>query len=303
MVRGDLQGGRVRAAALSIASNTLLVVAKLTIGFLSNSVAVMSEAIHSASDLLASFLALFSIRAAGAPADERHPYGHGKAESLSSLFQAILIFAGACVVIVEAIRKVAAPTPVHTPLAIGVMGVSAVLNLFVCNYLLRTARRTESPALKADGYHLLTDVWTSGGVLAGLLVVHLTGYDILDPLAALVVSVLIVRTSWLLIVESVQPLMDVKLPEAEEGAIRDILQSDPLVLGYHKLRTRRAGRDRHVDVHVLLPDEMTLVEAHNHAEVLEDRARQALPNLSITIHFEPHQLELAHQRLHHQGNK
>lgn len=303
MTGPDFRAEKLRAASLSIASNSVLVLGKLVIGLLTHSVSVMSEAIHSASDLLASLLAFFSIRAASAPADDEHPYGHGKAESLSSLFQAILIFAGACVVIVEAVRKLQRPGEIETGPAIIVMGVSMVVNSLISAYLLRTAKKTESLALKADGYHLLTDVWTSAGVFAGLVIVHYTRWLVVDALAALVVSVLILHTSWKLARDSVDPLMDRKLPAGEEALIREILLSDSRVRGYHKLRTRQAGHQRHVDVHVQLPDELTLVDAHGIVEGLEETARRALQNLEITIHFEPYEDEIRHQEQHHAAGK
>ncbi len=286
---------------MSIASNSFLTLAKLVIGLLTHTVSVMSEAIHSASDLVASLLAYFAIRTAEAPADVDHPYGHGKAENLSALVQGILIFAGAIVVIVEAVAALIRRHELQVGPAIVLMLVSAGVNVILSTYLLRTAKRTESPALKADGYHLLSDVWTSLGVLAGLFLVRQTGSAIFDSIAAFAVSILIIRTSWHLVRESVQPLMDASLPSNEEAKIREILASHPAVRSYHKLRTRRGGRERHVDVHVQLPDSLTLIEAHQITEALEERAREAFPDLQITIHFEPYEAELLHQKIHHDG--
>ncbi|MEP0765719.1 MAG: cation transporter [Fimbriimonadia bacterium] len=299
MLEDALRRVKLRAAALSIVSNTLLVVLKLVVGVMTLSVSVISEAVHSASDLVASLLAFFGIRAAAAPADEGHPYGHGKAESLSAFVQALLIFAGGCVVVVEALRRIVHPAEIQVDLAIGVMLLSAVANTLVSAYLLRVARQTESPALKADGYHLLTDVWTSVGVLAGLVLVKLTHWHIVDPLVAIGVSLMIMRLSWHLTLEAVHPLMDAALPQWEEEKIRAILLSDSHVRDFHKLRTRRSGRSRMVDVHVLLDDDLSLVDAHHIAEELEDKVRQAFPKVEVSIHFEPHEAELLHQQTHH----
>ncbi len=299
MPEDALRRAKLRAAALSIVSNTLLVVLKLVVGLMTQSVSVISEAVHSASDLVASLLAFFGIRAAAVPADEGHPYGHGKAESLSAFVQALLIFAGGCVVVVEAIRRIIHPAEIRVDLAIGIMALSAAVNSFVSAYLLGVGRKTDSPALRADGYHLLTDVWTSVGVLAGLLLVKISGWNIVDPLVAIGVSLLIMRLSWHLTVEAVHPLMDAALPKCEEERIRAILLSDGHVRGFHKLRTRRSGRSRLVDVHVLLDDDLSLVDAHHIAEELEDKVRSAFPKVEISIHFEPHEAELLHQKTHH----
>ncbi|MFN8610471.1 MAG: cation diffusion facilitator family transporter [Vulcanimicrobiota bacterium] len=285
------------AALLSIVSNSTLVLGKLVIGVLCNSVAVISEAVHSASDLMASVIAYAAVRMSDSPPDEDHPYGHGKIESISSLAEALLIFAAALYIVYEAILKLRKPPEASPPLylAMGVMATSVVVNFFISRYLRRVGRETDSLALLADAEHLNVDVVTAAGVLVGLALAQATGKSWLDPVAALGVAVLIFKTAWELCVEALQPLMDARLPLDEENLIRRVLNGDPRVLGYHKLRTRKAGSQRHVDVHVQLDDEITLLEAHQVSEDLEDEIRKLLPMLLINIHIEPYLAEMQHQ--------
>jgi len=290
------------AARLSIVSNTLLTLLKLAVGLVSGSVGVLSEAAHSATDLLASFIAYFSVKVADRPADEDHPYGHGKAESLSGMAEALLIFAAAGYIVYESVHRLLtrAPAP-QADMGIAVMFVSVTVNALVARHLFIAARRTDSLALEADAEHLRTDVYTSAGVLAGLALTAITGWGWLDPVAALAVALLIVRAAWRLTRSAYAPLMDSRLPGEDEGVVRAVLESEPRVMGYHKLRTRKSGSHRHVDAHVLLDDDMSLVEAHDLTEALEDRIRAELPNAEITLHTEPYRAEALHQHEKHGG--
>lgn len=286
-----------RAALLSIVSNSTLVLCKLVVGLLCHSVAVLSEAVHSASDLLASVIAYASVRMSDLPPDEDHPYGHGKIESISGLAEALLIVAAALYIIYEAAQKLLRPALASEPLYLGmaVMALSVVVNFFVCRHLRQVARETDSLALLADAEHLNVDVLTAAGVLVGLALAQCTGKAWMDPVTALVVAVFVLRGAWNLSVEALQPLLDARLPEGEEHLVRDLLDQDERVLGYHKLRTRKSGSQRHVDVHVQLDDHTSLLQAHQVTEELEDAFRQALPGAMVTIHIEPFLAELEHQ--------
>jgi len=289
------------AAALSIASNSLLVLLKLVVGFWSGSVSVLSEAIHSLTDLVASAIAFVSVRASDAPPDEEHPYGHGKAESISGLLESLLIFGAAVYIVWESVAKLRDPAG-HAPkvdMGLAVMGVSALANVFLSGYLHRVARETDSHALEADAQHLRIDVWTSAGVFVGLALTRLTGHSWFDPITALLVALLIFGTAYQLTRNALHLLMDVRLPAEEEAAIQEILETEPRVLGYHKLRTRKSGSHRHVDVHVQVADESTLIQAHALTEELEDRIRETLPATSINIHIEPYHAEMRHQEEAH----
>lgn len=293
---------KIVAARLSIASNATLVLLKLLVGITSGSISILSEAFHSASDLLAAGIALVAVRIADVPPDDRHPYGHGKAESLSGLAEALLIFVAAGYIFYEAINKIR--TPHHSPhpsinIGLVLMAFSALLNTVLSAYLFRVAEETESLALKADAEHLRTDVLTSIGVFVGLLLVRITENNIFDPLTALVVALFILKTTWNLAKDALNLLLDERLPEGEEAKIRQILEQDPLVLGYHKLRTRKAGAHRYADVHVQIDDNSTLIEAHDITEEIEDKIRAIFPSMSVSIHIEPYHIEMEHQRKVH----
>jgi cation diffusion facilitator family transporter len=290
-----------QAALLSIVSNITLVLLKIVVGLGSGSVSVLSEAAHSATDLMASVIAYLSVRASDTPPDEEHPYGHGKIESISGLTEALLIFAAALYVVYEASVKLLSRSGQPPPItaAMAVMGLSVVVNFFLSRHLKNVARATDSLALEADGEHLWSDVLTSLGVLCGLALTGLTHYAWLDPVTGLLVALLIIRAAYRLTRASLHPLLDTRLPDEEENTIKRILEADARVLGYHKLRTRKSGSQRHADVHVQIDDDCTLVHAHDLAEDLEDRIRAALPAIHINIHMEPYYAEMRHQREAH----
>jgi len=279
-----------------VASNTVLVVLKLIVGIMIGSVAVISEAVHSGMDLVAALIALFAVRAAARPADEEHPYGHGKAENISGTIEALLIFAAAAWIIWEAARKLMSEHKVEMlGWGVAVMAFSAIVNLIVSEMLFRTAREADSIALEADAWHLRTDVYTSLGVVGALGFIALTETHFtslhahwIDPVAAIAVALLIIGAAWRLTVNSARDLMDVALPEAEEQAIRAALSGEVEdVRGFHKLRTRKAGSQRFVDVHVLVDPRMTVARAHQVAYAVETAIKEHLPRTAVVVHMEP----------------
>ena len=286
-----VQRSKTRAAAVSILANALLVVFKLVVGLLSGSISIISEAAHSASDLIAAFIAFFSVRAAARPADPRHHYGHEKVENVSGIVEALLIFAAAVVIIVESAQKLMHGVHLdHIWLAIGVMGASTVTNILVAEGLLYpVARRTESAALEADAAHHRTDVWTSAGVVIGLLLVKLTGLTWIDPLAAILVALLILYTAYELIISSGRVLLDETLPESELEMIRTCVRAHrgDLIVGYHRLRARRAGSRRYIDLHITVDERMSVGEADDVADHIAADIRSFLPNVDILVHVEP----------------
>jgi len=294
---------KVAAARLSVMSNTLLTVTKLAVGIATGSVSVLSEAAHSANDLVAAGIAFFSVRVSDKPPDLRHPYGHGKVESVSGAIEAALIFGAAVYIVYEAVKKLLHGTgPLMVLPGIAVMACSTVVNVLVSRYLFRVAAETESLALKADGEHLRTDVLTSLGVLAGLGMVYVTGWTILDPLIAIAVALVICVAAFRITREAMHGLLDTGLPEGDLDVVREVLDNEPAVLAYHKLRSRRSGSSRHIDAHVLVADDLTLAEAHQLTEELEDRIRERLPRAEVMLHTEPHDAEVAHQREVHGNN-
>ena len=292
----DQQHAKESVAKLSVASNTALVLGKLVVGLMVGSVSVLSEAIHSGMDLVAAGIALYSVKQASKPADRDHAYGHGKIENVSGLAEALLIFTAAGWIVYEAVHKLIDPRPIEDAwLGVVVMGVSSVVNLFVSQRLFRVARATESVALEADAWHLRTDVYTSAGVMIGLGALWLGGLlwplqDLqwLDPVVAMAVALLILRAAWDLTLKSGRDLLDSRLPADEEAWLAKCITSHaPQVLGYHRLRTRRAGAARFLDVHIELPGTMSVDESHAIADSIESRMRERFPQLSITVHIEP----------------
>jgi cation diffusion facilitator family transporter len=280
---------KTSAAGLSILSNSMLVALKLTVGIIMGSVSVISEGVHSTVDLIAAMIAFFSIRAAAKPADEEHEFGHGKIENISGTIEALLIFLAAILIIYEAIVKIInRAQPEFITLGIGIMAFSAVANFFVSRRLHRIAHSTDSVALEADAWHLTTDVYTSLGVFAGLVVVRLTHWYILDPIIAIGVALLIIRAAWNITRKSISGLVDMRLPEAEEDIITaSIIEHLGEITGFHELRTRKAGSQRYIDLHLVLPKSVTLEEAHRLCDHLEGDIKNKLSNGLVTIHCEP----------------
>ncbi len=284
------EGLKVRAAALSIVSNSTLILLKVIAGTVTGSVAILTEAVHSSIDLVAAIVAFFSVRKADEPADESHRYGHEKIENLAAAIEGILILVGSAAIAFEAIRRLVKGGHVHEiPFGIGVVAFSLVANLVVSTVIGRNARATDSAALEADAAHLRTDALTSAGVLAGLALVKLTGADWIDPAVALAVAAAIVTTGVRLLTWSSRVLVDEALPAPEvDEILRAIKSFGPRgVVGYHELRTRRAGARRYVDLHVQFRSGTSLEDAHRTAHELQDVIAARLTKTDVLIHLEP----------------
>ncbi len=279
------------AAALSIASNTFLILLKVVASTITGSVALLTEAMHSSIDLVASIVAFISVRKADEPADAEHPYGHEKIENLAAMIEGILILVGSGVIAFEAIRHLIVGTQVaHLGFGIAVVAISIVVNFFVSRKLDRRARETESVALEADAVHLRTDMATSLGVLIGLVLVSITGADWLDPAVALLIAAAIVREGFKILNRSSRVLVDEALPASELDAISaEIRAFGPQgVAGFHKLRARRAGARRMVDMHVQFRSGTTLEAAHETAHELQAAIQARLGGgAEVLIHLEP----------------
>ena len=281
---------KTRAAALSIASNTILIGLKLVAGAITGSIAVITEAVHSGIDLMASIVAYFSVRKADEPPDESHPYGHEKVENVAAGIEGMLILVGAGIIIYESVRRLVDHAGVEKlGVGIAVIGFSVVANVVVSTYLYRQARLTDSPALEADAAHLRTDAFTSGGVLVALVLVEITGVEELDAITALIVAVAIVWAGIQILNRSTRVLVDESLPEAELSAVRAAIVefgSDEVV-GFHKLRARSAGSRRYVDLHVQFRRGTTLERAHELAHELQREIRARVRGADVLIHLEP----------------
>jgi cation diffusion facilitator family transporter len=281
---------KTRAAGLSIASNSALIALKLVAGVVTGSVSIITEAVHSSVDLVASIIAFVSVRKADVPADQEHRYGHHKIESLAAAIEGMLILAGSAIIVFEAIRRLINGSQVeHLGFGIVVIAFSGCVNFAVSSFLARRARQTESPALEGDAAHLRTDAWTSFGVLGGLILVQITGQTWIDPLVALVVAAAIVAAGLRLLTRSSRVLVDEALPGAEQAVIaEEVVAFGPRgVAGFHNLRTRRAGPRRYVDLHVQFRSGTTLEAAHRTAHELQDAITARLRNADVLIHLEP----------------
>lgn len=282
--------GRTRAALLSIVSNSLLIALKLAAGLITGSIAILTEAMHSGIDLVASIVAYVSVRKAEEPADADHPYGHEKAENIGAGAEAMLILLGAAIIVIEAIRRLFAGSEVDAlTLGIAVIAVTIVVDVVVSTYLYRRAGQLDSPALEGDAAHLRADALSSLAVLVGLVLIEVTGEASFDSIAALAVAGFIVATGIRLALRSGRELMDEAPPADELDRIEAaIAASRPeQMAGYHKLRARRAGSRRHIDLHVQFRTGTTLEDAHRLAHELRDSIAAEFGNADVLIHVEP----------------
>jgi cation diffusion facilitator family transporter len=278
---------KIKVARLSILSNSLLIVMKLVVGFISGSVSIISEAIHSAMDLVAAVIAFFSVRVSDTPPDSRHNYGHGKIENISGVIEALLIFVAAIWIIVEAVKKLTGDAIELESIGLGsvVMVTAAIVNTFVSRRLYKIAKQTNSVALEADALHLKTDVYTSLGVGAGLALIMISGLSWLDPIVAMLVALFIIRESYNLLKKAFLPLLDEAWKEEEIGELRESLNG--MKVNYHELRTRIAGNYRFVDLHIEIPAEVSVGDAHEYCDIIENELKNKYDNLNVTIHVEP----------------
>ncbi len=278
------------AAALSIASNATLIAIKLAAGAITGSIAIVTEAVHSLIDLVASVIAFVSVRKADEPADADHPYGHEKVENLAANIEGMLILVGAGIIVFEAThRLVAGATVERLGVGMAVMGFSVIANLAVSAVLSRQARLHESAALSGDAAHLRADALTSLGVLGGLALVQITGVVAFDSITALIVAAAIVAAGLRIIRRSSGVLVDEALPDVEMDRIEATIAAARTeeVAGYHRLRARRAGTRRYIDLHVQYRAGTSLERAHALAHEMRDAIEAALPGAEVLIHVEP----------------
>ena len=278
---------KVSTARLSIASNTLLIVMKLVVGLISGSVSILSEAIHSSMDLVAAIIAFFSVRVSDNPPDTRHPYGHGKIENISGVIESLLIFLAAVWIIIEAMKKLLGEKIELDSIAFGsiVMFISAIVNTFVSRRLYKVARATKSVALEADALHLKTDIFTSLGVAIGLGLIIVTGINWLDPVIAILVALFIITQAYQMLKKAFTPLLDTAWSNNEIEELKKKLNS--LNVSYHDLRTRVAGNYLFVDIHIQIPEYVTVGNAHKYCDKIENELKTVYENLTVTIHVEP----------------
>jgi cation diffusion facilitator family transporter len=278
-------------AWLSIGAAVLTIALKAAAYGLTGSVGLLSDALESLVNLAGAMMALAMLKIAALPEDENHAYGHSKAEYFASGVEGTLILIAAASIAIAAIERLITPRPLEQiGLGLGVSVAAALVNLFVALVLLRAGKTYHSITLEANAHHLLTDVWTSAGVLAGVGAVALTGWQRLDPLVAMVVAVNIIRTGILIVRQSVLGLMDTALSPEDMAVVRGVLEKYTRAEGdieYHALRTRQSGARKFVSFHILTPGTWTVQQGHQLAEEMEADIRRALPNVTVFTHLEP----------------
>jgi len=277
-----------RAAMLSLAWNIFQTLLKIGAAILTRSVSVFSEAAHSSIDVIASLMAYVGVRVSAAPPDEEHPYGHGKVESLAGFGESILLFGTVVYIVITAISRLVHKPPIERiDAGVAVMAISAIGCFAVSRYLTAVAKKSNSIALKSNGQHLTADSVTSLGVLAALAITKLTSIDWVDAAMAILIALWMTHGAWHLMVEAFSHLIDRRLSHEELDKIEDILNSHKEVLGHHRLRSRMSGNVRYIDMHIVVPNEWSLVQAHNVADELEKTIAQELSPAQVVIHVDP----------------
>ena len=283
------QGNLARFAWLSIGAAILTIALKGTAYWLTGSVGLLSDALESVVDLVAALMALAMLTVAARPPDEMHAYGYSKAEYFSSGLEGALILLAAASIAWTAVPRLWIPQPLESiGLGLTVSVLASAINFFTARVLLGAGKEYRSITIEADAHHLMTDVWTSAGVMLGVGAVALTGWIRLDPIIALIVAANILRTGWRLLGRSTRGLLDATLPAAEQDAIKQVLKHyETGGIQYHALRTRQAGTRAFIALHVLVPRDWTVQRGHDLLEQLERDIRSAVPGAQLFTHLEP----------------
>lgn len=285
----DINTKKKLTAGLSILSNIVLSLLKIIAGALSGSLSIISEAIHSMSDFLASIITFFSVSKSAIPADDDHPYGHGKYEDMAGLIEGVLIILASLFIIYKSVKKIIFAVPFETEsiFGIAVMFIAVIMNIFVSSMLLKVAKESNSISLYADGEHLRTDIYSSLGVLIGLILIKITGYTVLDPIVAIFVAVLIYRAGYTISKRSMSNLLDHSLPDDDIKKIKSIINGNSVTLKEHSIKARQIGPAKDIDLILQFPQETTICECHKICDEIEDKIQILYPNCSISIHSEP----------------
>ncbi|KJK11888.1 cation diffusion facilitator family transporter [Terrabacter sp. AAH1] len=278
-----------RFAYLSIAAAVVTITLKFVAWRITGSVGLLSDAAESVVNLVAAVAVLIALKVAAMPADKNHHFGHTKAEYFSAAVEGMMIFVAAVVIVVSAVERFIRPQPIeNVGLGLAISVVASLVNGAVAMVLLRAGRQHRSLTLTADGKHLMTDVWTSAGVVVGVLVVALTGIERLDPVVAFLVGLNIIWTGWKLVRESTEGLMDIAMPKEDNAAIAEILSRFVTrEVHFHALRTRLSGHHRFAEVHVLVPGAWTVQRGHDLVEEVEEAVHREFGDLALTCHLEP----------------
>ena len=279
------------AAILSICSNALLIILKLVVGFIIGSLSIISEAFHSVSDIAASLIAFISVKKSSEPADKEHPFGHGKFEELSGFFEGLLICGISIFIFHSAIMKLSEDTPAEFEPFYGIliMGFSVILNICVSRFLFSVGKKTNSIAIVADAEHLKTDVISSGAVLLGLLIIKITGLNIIDVIFAFIVAIIIMITGVKLTLTAIRGLLDEALPQEDIDLLNEILNShkNKDIVEVKLLKTRKSGSEKIIDIVITVKHDMTIVVGHEICNQIENEIISKLQGAKVFIHLEP----------------
>ena len=284
---------RTGAAQLALIAVVTLIIVKVAVAWISGSLSITAQATDSFLDLFGITITLVAVRMAVVPADEEHPFGHGKVEGIAAIGQAVLILTAAGFIIYSAVIRIIDGSVVElTEAGIGVMLFSMVVSILLSRHLRRVSRATGSLALEASARNISADVYSAAGVMVAMLVIRITGWNILDPIIALGVAGFILKAAYDVIRESVMELADVRLPEEEQKLLVDCINEHRGQLaGFHAIRGRKAGSQRFIDLHLVMPKNVSVEEAHDMCDHLEQDIEERLNNTSITIHVEPCRIE------------
>lgn len=277
------------AAILLLITVIGLFAIKVIVGLATGSISIWAQAVDSSLDIFAVIVTFLTVGFSAKPADEEHPFGHGKIEDIAAGIQAILLLAASAAVAISAVGRIRFGGQIKLEEAgIAVMAVSLITSIFLSRYLFKVAKATGSVALEANANNIRGDVYSTSGVMLGLALVKITGWTIIDPVIALAVVFLILRATYRVARMATGGLLDVRLPKSEEDTIVSaIMEHTGQLAGFHEMRTRKAGSQRFIDLHLMLPKNISVEEAHGMCDHLEEDLREKLANISITIHVEP----------------
>jgi len=278
------------ASRLSVVVVVGLIIVKVVVGVVTGSLGVLAQAVDSFLDLFAVIITFLAVRIAAQPADSEHPFGHGKAENIAAIIQAVLIFMAGGAIIYTAVQRAETDAALSmTEAGIAVMAVSIIASILLSRHLKKVAKREDSLALAANADNIAADVYSAAAVFIGLIIVRITGWDLVDDILGGLVGLFILKVGFDVLRGSFGGLVDVKLPETEEEAIKAAIteHSGIEVVGFHKLRTRKAGSHRYIDVHLVMPKQIDVKTAHEMCDHLEHDIKDRLVRTDITIHVEP----------------
>jgi cation diffusion facilitator family transporter len=278
------------AASLALGIVIGLVGIKFAVAAITGSISILAQAADSFLDLMAVGITFLSISVAARPADSEHPFGHGKAESISALIQAIFIFIAGGLIIYSAVDRIIFGSAIElSEVGIGVMAVSMASSFLLSRHLLKVSQAQDSPALEGIAHNITADIYSAAGVLVGMVVIRFTGLAVIDPIIALAVALIILKSAYNLMIKSIGGLLDVRLPEEEERIIKSaITRHSDQIKDFHELHTRKSGSQRYINLHIIMHKGVSLEEAHRICDCIEGDITSALPNSSTTIHCEPH---------------